>query len=76
MTEEQKKVAEDALYEMGVIAEILTVLGGAEISGNGPIAGTSIEWLGEQVDRLTQTATNAVQGLRPKAAMKRATAAE
>ncbi len=65
MTEEQKKVAENALYELGVISEILTTLAGAEISGNDPIAGTSIEWLGEQANRLVQTATNAVEGLLP-----------
>ncbi len=68
MTEEQKKVAEDALYELGVISEILTVLGGAEISGSGPIAGTSIEWLGKRVDSMVQAATSAVQGLHPKPA--------
>jgi hypothetical protein len=67
MTEEQQTVARDALYELGVVSEILIRLGGTEISGDHPIDGCFIEWLGQQIRRLTTGASEAVEGRKPKA---------
>jgi hypothetical protein len=68
VTEEQPTVARDALYEVGVISDILIRLGGTEISGDHPIDGCFIEWLGHQIQWLSAEAPAAVEGRKPKAA--------
>ncbi len=45
-----RKRVEDALYEVGVITEIIGKLSTLMISTEEQIAGTSFDWLAEQLD--------------------------
>jgi len=56
MSERPKQAIESALYELGVVTDILRVIASAEISGLKPICGTYIDYLAarqrEQHDRI------------------------
>ena len=56
MTVQPRQVIEDALYQLGVVTDILGVIASANISDTKPICGTYIDYLAarqrEQHDRI------------------------
>jgi len=56
MKEQPQKAIQAALYELGILSDILGVVASANISGTKPICGTYIEYLAarqrEQQDRI------------------------
>ena len=56
MKEQPRQAIESALYELGVLTDIMGVIASADISGTKPICGTYIEYLAarqrEQQDRI------------------------
>ncbi len=56
MKEQPLRAIQDALYQLGVVTDILGVIASADISGTKPICGTYIEYLAarqrEQQDRI------------------------
>ncbi len=56
MSVQPRQVIEDALYQLGVVTDILGVVASADISGTKPLCGTYIEYLAarqrEQQDRI------------------------
>jgi hypothetical protein len=56
MKEQPRQAIESALYELGVLTDILGVIASADISGTKPVCGTYIEYLAarqrEQQDRI------------------------
>ncbi len=56
MKEQPRQVIEDALYQIGIVTDILGVIASADISGTKPVCGTYIEYLAarqrEQHDRI------------------------
>ena len=39
-----------ALYELGIVADVMRSVAAADISGNRPICGTSVQWFSEHVE--------------------------
>jgi hypothetical protein len=56
MKEELRQAIQDALYQLGVLSDILGVIASADISGTKPICGTYVAYLAdrqrEQQDRI------------------------
>ncbi len=56
MKEQPRQAIESALYELGILSDILGVIASADISGTKPVCGTYIEYLAarqrEQQDRI------------------------
>lgn len=60
------KDIDDALYQIGIIADIMASVASADMSGSKHLCGTSVDWLSEQLEIQHNRIGVAIRQMQPK----------